>query len=366
MKIDKSKLVNINQLVRRVTMNILEFLQIAPSPFQRPTKQRAGKKDVREALSKFRPEHMDVAIAELTEDVFDDEANLLYKKGTRFINNGNTRAFYWRNCLTDAKGKTDYKSDRVPSQVYAVIYPCKNLEEVRANYFTFDSPTAVEKDAEKLAGLLLNSQHFQAQSDVFKKGRFLSSLGWACHCLDSELYPNLGSVKIQNGPGMLATYIEEIKYLDSMMITKKKNPLWDSPSIAATLMALKKYGLRNSKLNEFIKKFDANMKDTTKPKEGFDGVTHVLEEWQSCSLFPDHHPYWAREMIIGGKVYNTGFDKTASFFLYWLEKYMNDEKLHQRGAGWDKTCENFFDDHNNLYNVLFPEMENDETNVIHI
>jgi hypothetical protein len=364
LKYDKTKLVNITQLVRRVNMSILEFLQIPPSPFQRPTKQRAGKKDVRDALSKLRPEHLEVAIAELTEDVYDDDNNLLYKAGTRFVNNGNTRAYYWRNCLTDAKGKKDYKSDVAPNMVYAAIYPCRNLEEVRANYFTFDSPTAVEKDAEKLAGLLLNTHEFQARSDVFKKGRFLSSLGWACHCYDSELYPNLPSVKIQNAPGMLALYIEEIKHLDSLMLHKKKNPFWDSPSISGTLMALKKYGTKNKKLNEFIKKFDSNKKKTD-TDEGFDGVTHILEEWQSCNLFPDHHPYWERVMVIGNQTYDTGFNKTVSFFLYWLEKYMNDEKLYQRGAGWDKTCDKFFDNGKiDLYNVFFEEEEN--TNVVRL
>ena len=83
----------------------------------------------------------------------------------------------------------------------------------------------------------------------------------------------------------------------------------------------------------------------------------MLEEWQSNSSFPDHHPYWERVVIVGGKTYNTGFNKTVSFFLYWLEKYMNDEKLHQRGAGWDRTSDNFFDDHAELYNALFPDGE---------
>ena len=73
MQINKTKLVDIKQLVQRESMNILEFLRLPPSPYQRPTKQRAGKKGVRDALSKFRPEHMDVAIAELTDDVFDDD-----------------------------------------------------------------------------------------------------------------------------------------------------------------------------------------------------------------------------------------------------------------------------------------------------
>lgn len=333
MKIDTTKLVDIRSNVYTENMDIMEFLKLPASPYQRPTEARAKTKKVSDSLSKLVREHLEVAIAELTEDAV-TESGGLFLKGTRFINNGNTRAFYWKNCLLDNNGP---KSDTVPLSVNATIYPCKDMNEVRANYSTFDSPNSVEREAEKLAGLLMSNYGFVPTFRTFKNGYFMSALGFACHVYDPKTYPSKGSVKIQNAPGMLALFLEEIKVLDSL-ISNNKNKFWDMASIAGALIGLKKYGLNNQRFLDFIDALDKNKKDTRSQK-GYDGATHILEEWVSYDMFSDRLPYWDKI----SKNTNVGFNGTVSFFLYWTEKWMNDEIGKKVGAGWDKTTQNFFD-----------------------
>lgn len=354
--IDITKLLDIRTGVRRETMDVMDFLRIPPSPYQRNTKLRAKSARCRSSLTKLSREHLDVAIAELTHDVITDNGQF-YPKGTRFINNGNTRAEYWKNCLFDVQGKNVPKSDKVPPVVWATIYPCKDLKELRQNYDTFDSPNSVEREAEKNAGILLNTWNYEAKFKTFKNGYFQSALGFASHCYDPQTYPTVASVKSQNSPGMIALYIKEIKYLGDNLTNNK---FWDMPAIAGALMALKKYGLKNQKVLDFINLLDDNEKATPK-HGGWNGPTHILEEWSQYEVFADHLPSWDKpgKSPSTGKPVNVGFNGTVSYFLYWLEKFMNDETGKKHGAGWDKTTLTFFDEDTNLNGVLFDE-DNEE------
>lgn len=339
--VDKTKLVDVRTQVRRETMDILDFLRLPPSPYQRNTKIRAGTARCKASLSKHTREQLDVAIAELTQDAISDNGQF-YPKGTRFINNGNTRALFWKNLIYDLPGP---KSDKAPTAVWATIYPCKDLKEVRQNYNTFDSPDAVERDAEKNAGILLNTWNYEARFKTFKKGYFQSALGFASHCFDPQTYCNQKSVKSVNSPGMIALYIDEIKYLGDNLTNNK---FWDMPAIAGALMALKKYGLQNQKVLDFIKKLDDGEMHTPKGQP-WTGTTHILKEWSDYDVFSDHMPSWDKEGFSrNGKPVNIGFNGTVSFFLYWLEKYMNDETGMKHGAGWDKVTTIFFDSSANL------------------
>ncbi|NDB60104.1 hypothetical protein EB001_16885 [bacterium] len=227
------------------------------------------------------------------------------------------------------------------------------MKEVQHNYNTFDSPNSVERDAEKNAGILLNTYNYEAKYKTFRTGYFQSALGFASHCYDPKTYPTPTSVKSVNSPGMIALYIEEIKYLGDNL---SNNKFWDMPALAGAMMALKKYGLKNQKVLDFIKQLDDNVKHTPKDK-GWNGPTHILEEWSNYDVFSDHMPSWDKlGKTSNGKPINIGFNGTVSFFLYWLEKYMNDEVGKKHGAGWDSTSAIFFDSSVSL-NALFDEDE---------
>ena len=277
--VDESKLVDVSVRVYREVMSVLDFLRLPPSPYQRNTESRASTKRCKESLSIHTREQLDVAIAELTQDCI-SETGQFYPKGTRFINNGNTRGLYWKNLIYDLPGP---KSDKAPTVVYATIYPCATLKEVRENYNTFDSPNSVERDAEKNAGILLNTHNYEARFKTFKKGYFQSALGFACHCYDPKTYYGAKAVKSINSPGMIADYIDEIKYLGDNLTNNK---FWDMPAIAGALMALKKYGTKNQKVLDFIQELDDNYIHTPKGQP-WSGTTHILREWTDYDVFSD-------------------------------------------------------------------------------
>ena len=139
---------------------------------------------------------------------------------------------------------------------------------------------------------------------------------------------------------------------------KKKHKMWDAASFCAALMAYKKYGSNDDKLNQFFYIFSHQKEDKSDPQDRYDGATHSIIEWKEHNLFPMHHPVWDRTITIGSAEYHTGFNKTVSFILYWVEKYMDDQRLISRGFGWDKTCYKFLD--NNTSNLLDILLESNE------
>lgn len=315
-----------------------EFLALPPSPFQRPIEARLKAAAVLEALTQFRVEHLDVAIAILTKDVFDPETNTLYKKGTMFVQNGNTRARVWYNHLMGIEPMSDF----VPDMVRATIYEFDSLEAIKSNYYTFDSMTSAERTKEKLAGLMSTYYSYEAKNNLVKSGQFLGALSWASHCYDKKLYPTWKKSNIDYAAAMLPIYIEEIKHWDKLCTHAKHNKNWDCATFSAAIMALKKHGLKNKKVNDFIKRID-----TDKVEGVTDGPTHVLREWDSRRIFPKHSNSWDCQFRIDSKNKEIGLRATVSYVLYYLDKYMNDEIVSKCGPGWDKTAENYFEDPNN-------------------
>lgn len=304
-------------------MSLSEFAKIPPTPFQRDHVQRAKMKKVIESLSKLKIEHLEVAIAELTADAYDDDGNF-YPKGSLFISNGNTRLHYWKNGL----------SDFVPEYVNATVYYKKNMEEVRDHYNTFDSPNAVEANAEKVAGIIRGVHNYQAKSDKVKKGQLLTSLGLACHYLQPSIYDTDKLVNIAHAPVFVSLYIEEIKAFDKICRNSK---VWDTALICAALMCFKKYGTKNQKVIDCLRKIDSG--HIVRSSDGpYDGVTNITHEWTNYSMFRDRKTSWSKPDNKG----NIGLKYTTSFALYWIEKYLKDEKGVKPGRGWETTGEYFF------------------------
>lgn len=323
--INKSKIVNVKETVSREVMDIATFLALDPSAYQRDTIERATKPKVKAMLSVLRPEHLEVAIAELTEDSYDEDGNF-YPKGHRFIQNGNTRAYYWKNDL----------SDKVPNVVFVSIYKCKNMKEVRANYNTFDSPAASEANQEKLVGIIRSVYHYVPLSEKVKKGQIYTALSLASHFYSPTIFDKQ-NIKVDTMTGMVGIYIEEIKAFDKICKTPKN---WDAPLICAALMALKKHGTNDAKLLDTLSKIDRDYKDTTSISKDFDGVTQIREEWTKNEKFVTRSTNWDKPR--NGT--NIGLKWTTSFALYWIEKFLKNERGVKLGKDWEKTGENYFDD----------------------
>jgi len=322
MMINKSKIVDIGSLVYREVMPIATFLAIDPSAYQRDTVARAEKPKVKNMLSILRPEHLEVAIAELTEDSYDEDGHF-YPKGHRFVNNGNTRAYYWKNDL----------SDKVPNVVFATVYKCKDMKEVRQNYNTFDAPAAAEQNQEKLVGIIRSVYHYNPVSEKVKKGQIYTSLTLASHYLYPELFDKQAA-KVEAMSGMVSLYIEEIKAVDKIC---KNHKHWDTALICAALMALKKHGTNDSKLLDTLSKIDRDYKDTTSVSKDFDGVTQIREEWTKHEKFPVKYTSWDKPR--NGT--NCGLKWTTSYALYWIEKFLKNERGVKLGSGWEKTGETY-------------------------
>ena len=328
--INKSKIVDVGDLVTREVMDIKTFLNLDPSAYQRDTIQRATKPKVKAMLGQLRPEHLEVAIAELTEDCYDEDGNF-FPKGHRFVNNGNTRAHYWRNDL----------SDKVPNVVFATIYKCNSMQEVRVNYNTFDSPAASEQNQEKLVGIIRSVYHYSPISEKVKKGQIYTALALASHFYSPTNFDKQ-NIKVDTMTGMVGIYIEEIKAFDKICRTSKN---WDAPLICSALMSLKRHGVNDAKLLDALSKLDRDYKDTTSISKDFDGITQIREEWTKNDKFVTRSTNWDKPRGLSD---NVGLKWTTSFVLYWIEKFLKDEKGVKLGKEWEKVGEKYFDDvHNN-------------------
>jgi len=299
-------------------MDISVFLSLPSVPMQRDTEGRAKNLNVKKMLSVLCPEHLDVVVVELKKTCIYN--GIVYKKGWRGILNGNTRAFYWLNGM----------SDRVPSFVYATIIKCDNMDEVRASYNRYDSPEASESKKQKAYGLLRGLFGFDPTCEKLKRGEFLSALNVSCHFLNPQVY-NQSTLPIDLLPVQISEFIEEIKAFDSICKSIKS---WDQTLTAAALMSLKKYGLSNPKLLVCLNMINERAMNTTRHKR--DGATHISYEWTSNKVFKNKTTKWdgSRE---------NGLRETVCYALYWIEQFMNDKYLSQAGYNWGTTASEWFD-----------------------
>ncbi|CAB4133638.1 hypothetical protein UFOVP257_360 [uncultured Caudovirales phage] len=328
----KSPKVDMRDSIKKIVIPVEDYFQIPSVPFQRFTEGRANLSKVKKSLSKLRAEHLNVDIACLTKD--DEYFGQKYPANTYFIINGNTRRYYWENNL----------SDKIPQDVYATIYYFDTLNDMRISYNTFDSMNAVERMQEKLYGILHGVHGFMPTCTKLEKGQIISALNLACHFWDKTTF-NQPNVSDELLPLEISLFLEEIKKFDSVC-TKPKN--WDQALTCAALMALKLYGTTNKKLLECLEKINNRAMDTTAQER--DGVTFISYEWTTHQRFRNKGTLWDKD---------SGLKNCTSFILYWIEHYMQDNKLTQMGKYWEETGYKFFDKYkasvNNLNNLFnFP------------
>ena len=290
-------------------MSYEEFAELPEVFCQRNTEGRLSK--AQKHLSTLIPEHCVVFVAKLTEagEVYGKK----YPAGHRWRIDSNTRALNWARAGSDA----------IPKDLFVIEYSFDTPDRIRESYNTFDSPDSVERNQEKLYGILSGMYRYTPQSPKLIKGQIISALNKASSFYYPETW-NQTNVKAPELPGQVGAFLEEIKALDKFL---KDASSWDQALVCAGLMALKKYGCNNDKLNGALQ--DINDKAANTRGKDWDGISHIVDEWKTGKIFCSKETRWDKE---------NGMNRTVSYCCYWIDKYMKDETGSKLGKGWDKVA----------------------------
>ena len=298
--------------------SLQEFLNLPEVPCQRNTEARLGK--ARKYLKKVRPEHCIVHLVKLTKDC--EVAGKLYPKGMMFRNDGNTRALNW----------SEEGSDYLPEKLVAIIYDYEDLDQIKAAYDCFDSAEATEKNQQKIYGILTGFYDYSPKSEKLSKGQILSGMNKACHFVKPTDWNQTNIKSSQQLRDELSYWMVNkcLQALDGLM-TKKD--AWCQPFIAAALLSLRHYGPTNQKLIHAWSCIEKSSGLTATGKTEWDGVTHIVEEWKTGKFFKD--PSICRDTRWDN------MDRTVSYILYWIDKYMEDETGQKVGGGWETVAKEY-------------------------
>ena len=305
-------------------MDYDDFAELDEVFCQRNTEGRLSK--AQKHLSKLLPEHVVVYVARLTKA--DTVFGKKYKAGKLWRIDSNTRALNWK------KGG----SDAIPEKVFVIEYSFDSIDRIRESYNTFDSPDSVERNQEKMYGILSGMYNFTPQSEKLIKGQILTGLNKASNFFYPETW-NQYTIRTSELPGQVGAFLEEIKALDKII---KVSANWDQALTCAALMALKKYGCYNQKLIDGLIDIDQRACNTKGKK--WDGITHIVWEWVNAKMFPDKTTNWTNQ---------NGLNRTVSYVCYWIDKYMSDETGKQAGNSWVDTATKYKDQQVTTLNRVF-------------
>ena len=223
----------------------------------------------------------------------------------------NTRAFNWEKGNVDA----------LPENVLNIQFAFESLERIKESYDTFDAVSNTEKNQEKFYGILNGIFNYDPVSNKIKKGTILTGLNFAANCAYPDLYRNMAP-SATDLVGQTGAFLNEIKTFDSTINREKS---WNQAWFAGAMLSMKKYGCNDPKLLKafgLLDKLSMNTEDDARS-----GTTWIVQEWTRIDQDQSYCPE-------KGTKYKT-FGKQVSFFLYWIDKYMNDVKLQKIGGGWD-------------------------------
>lgn len=313
-----------SEVINSYWMTYDEYSALPEVFCQRDTEGRLSK--AQRHLSKLIPEHCVVFVAKLSEE--DELYGKRYKAGYRWRIDSNTRALNW-----SVGG-----SDSIPKDVFVIEYSFNSIDRIRESYNTFDSPDSVERNQEKLYGILSGMYAYTPQSQKLIKGQIISALNKASHFYFPDTW-NQTNVKASELPGQIGAFIQEIKALDVIMTNSSS---WSQPLVCAALMSLKKYGTGNDRLLEGLQDING-MVGSTRGKD-WDGITHITEEWKTENFF-------GKGITRDTKWEN--LNRTVSYCCYWIDKYMKNESGSKPGHGWDKVAFKYKDQTVTTLNRLF-------------
>lgn len=239
-----------------------------------------------------------------------------YPNGKTVILDGNTRRLAWATGLASP-----------PDYVFATIYDVANNEEAQNLYESLDSTDAVEKSSDKIYSamkIVYGDMYEMLSSSTVKNGKITSALRYAVsHVSDGRTSRNHNvswSRKISNAADVINYYKWELATIDNLLIDSKGCELHTSQAkLAAALLMLKAYGIRNSRLNDGLVRLfakDFNAVEGTPTQNKIDAI---------C---------WANKHLMSNPVYaNTqGTDGNAmairmDYYVYFLELWMNGKKF---------------------------------------
>ena len=262
-------------------------------------------KRAQQHLAILMPEHWVVFIAKLTKD--DEIFGRKYKAGKRWRLDSNTRAKNW----------SEGGSDAIPKEVFYIQFSYESCLRIQTSYNTFDSPDATEKTQEKLVGILSGMYRYQPKSSKLGKGQILTGLHKAACAYDPDTWIINDPVKGTELVGLLGVFLEEVKHLDNFMSTPSH---WDQHCICAALLAIKKYGTQNDRLNKAFAQLDRMAMNNMEAE--MDGVSHIVQEWREKdgTIFPNKNTkYTGRDNM----------DDTVPWILYCFELFMKNQKRKQ-------------------------------------
>ena len=313
--------IEIKDFTKNISVNsnysLQDFLNLPEVPCQRNTEARLSR--ARKYLREVRPEHCIVHLVRLTQDC--TVAGKIYPKGMMFRNDGNTRALNW----------SEEGSNYLPERLVAIIYDYEDLDQIKEAYDCFDSAEATEKNQQKIYGILTGFYNYSPKSDKLMQGQIISGMNKACHLIKPTEWNQTNIKTAEQLRDELAYWMMNgcLQALDGMMNKKDK---WCQPFIAAALMSLQHYGPTNQRLINAWKLIE-DEKGNTMVGKSWDGVTHITEEWKTAKFF--------KELSICRCTRWDNMDRTVSYILYWLDKYMNNETGCQVGDGWNRVAKEY-------------------------
>ena len=254
----------------------------------------------RKHLAKLLPEHCIVFLARLTKDDRTEHGDF-YPAGTIFRLDSNTRAKNW----------AEAGSDMIPQSLFVIEFSYDSCARIQDSYNTFDSPDATERSQEKVYGIFTGNYGFYPTCKKFLKGQILTALHKACQLFDPVSWGDQNYAKPAEVIGQIGTFLPELKHLDTIITDSTS---WDQHILCAGLLALKKHGTNNETLNEALTFINDKSSNTRDPKKSYDGVTHIILEWDRDVRFPNKNTkFKGRDNL----------DDTLPFLLYCIDKYVD-------------------------------------------
>ena len=290
-------------------ISVADFIKIKPVHCQRLEEPRI--KQVKKLLSeKQLPTHLEVAVV-LT--YFQDD---YYDYQKFYVVNGNTR-----------KGVFIKFPELIPNEnLYLTIYHAFNKSDIEKIYRSIDSSNSVESSGQLIGGLC-RSINYMPQSRKIQSGNFGLSLrhAYACAKGNSRIYGNELSLSDIKGKIEFNFFLEEIKFLDRVILGYQndtaKNKKYSTGTIMAALMLIaKKYGIDNPKLSELTDSLINNNIKTHPGTKGLnDGISVI-----NIDLYEKYNQDGSRMWTLQSE----GFGPVMiGNFLYCMDNFMNDNLI---------------------------------------
>lgn len=222
-----------------------------------------------------------------------------YKKGDKFILNGNTRMLIYKS-----------NPELIPPIPFDVkVYECTDYDQTYELYTSFDSSDSVETASDKITGYL-REKGYEPVSKVISAGKFKTALN-----ITAMYGTNNEGIYLQtlNFSDKLSYFWNELVYLDqsNLNLFGKR---YSGNLLGSLFLITKKYGVKNKRLALLIKNLQNGV---TTINDGYeiDGVHYIyndlylnnLKQWKSTSY--------------------SNYQTACSQILYCLDKFMKDETL---------------------------------------